>query len=319
MFAASVLLQATVDLMREVGDRPVDTLAFAAELTMFTNIVGLVTRCQHLARMAKVGRPGSLDDALEIVLHPATFVFRMRVVRLYLVEALAAYLGGEAGANVELRRVVSNALDEVNHSFEGVFGDIEKALTETTRFALTARATHEDWRMLEAFRQELTTDQAWFLRAKAERFCALAESLAADGKLLRALRQAVTDPAVPVTPDLAGDLVYVVPWVKGPGEMDCPFGLDTRHGHVVFVFLGKDELYNKFFEASADRLKEGFELVTITIVVPRELLATELRKRMPAIPFGISVQGTPGFERLMQELAQGMIWPEAEPPRETGA
>ncbi|OSI24370.1 hypothetical protein [Bradyrhizobium canariense] len=115
-----------------------------------------------------------------------------------------------------------------------------------------------------------------------------------DGKLLRALRDIVTDPSQPLRPDPTGDLIYLVPYVHGHGDWSRPFGLDTKHGHIVFVFKVEGQLFDPFFDISAKDLKSGFELKRAAIAVPRgKQLGPLIASTMPSnVSFRIAVEGT---------------------------
>src|SRR2546426_8201890 len=105
----------------------------------------------------------------------------------------------------------------------------------------------------------------------------MANAIEADGKLLQALKGIVDDPSKPLRPDPRGDLAYFVPWVEGPSGFSRPFGLDTKYGHLVFVFHAQDELYEAFFKPSAENLKPGLTLKKAILPVARaERLAPEL-------------------------------------------
>src|SRR5262249_52132118 len=119
----------------------------------------------------------------------------------------------------------------------------------------------------------------------------------------------------PVQADPTGDLVYIVPWVEGPNGFDRPFGLDTKYGHLIFVFVKQGERYIAFFNPSAEMLKSGFTLRTAAVCVPREeRLGPELAAHMPTGQrFQFVVEGTKIFEQYMKELADDTIWEDDGP------
>jgi hypothetical protein len=145
---------------------------------------------------------------------------------------------------------------------------------------------------------------------EAKQFCKLAGTLEVNSKLLKALNGLVDSPSHPLRPDPIGDLMYFVPWVEGPNGINRPFGLDTKHGHLVFVFQDQGELYTIFFEESVEELKSGFTLKHSAIPVPRkERLGPELASHMPeGKSFEVVVEGTELFDQYMKELANGTIW-----------
>ncbi len=145
---------------------------------------------------------------------------------------------------------------------------------------------------------------------EAQRFCKLADTLEVDSKLLKALKGVIDRPSQPIGPHPTGDLIYLVPWVEGPNGFSRPFGLDTKYGHLVFVFHSQDELYNVFFRQSTEVLKSDFTLKQYAILVPRkERLSPELAAHMPnGQVFGVVVEGTEAFKQYMEELANDTIW-----------
>ncbi len=105
------------------------------------------------------------------------------------------------------------------------------------------------------------------------------------------------------------DIVYFVPWVKGPGQVNRPFGLNTKYDHLVFVFQERGELYDAFFNSSVQALAEGHLETAAVVVQSREQLVQELAKWMPSDKrFGIVFEGTKEFSQFMGELANDTIW-----------
>lgn len=98
--------------------------------------------------------------------------------------------------------------------------------------------------------------------------------------------------------------------MEGPNGFSCPFGLDTEHGHIVFVFHAQGEPYDAFFKPSVEMLKPGFTLKKAAVAVPRtERLGRELAAHMPGgKPFQIVVEGTEAFAQYMKELVDDTIW-----------
>src|SRR5215467_8088352 len=139
------------------------------------------------------------------------------------------------------------------------------------------------------------------LKMEGKAFCEQAESLGTMSEKMQDLRLAVGLKEI--------ELVYTVPWVKGPGQIDGPFGLNTKYGHLVFVFQRQGELYKAFFNSSTQALADGHVLETAAVKVrSREQLMQELTKKMPSGPFSVVLEGTSEFRQIMQELAQDTIW-----------
>ena len=187
---------------------------------------------------------------------------------------------------------------------------VDSGLARAMEFSLFPERRENDWTLIEAFRKELLDTAAPRGSMEAQRFCAMADGLGAKGKLLLALKGVVADPSRRLSPDPTGDLVYIVPWVNGPNGFNRPFGLDTKYGHLVFVFHQKGQLYDLFFKSSAETLKPGFTLKNAAVLVPRkERLGPELVANMPSTQsFQIIIEGTDEFTRYLKELADDTIW-----------
>jgi hypothetical protein len=69
----------------------------------------------------------------------------------------------------------------------------------------------------------------------------------------------------------------------------------------------------KFFNSSAESLASDYVLETVALVVrSRKQLGEELAKRMLSnARFGIVLEGTEGFRRMMEELGNDTIWSNA--------
>lgn len=106
------------------------------------------------------------------------------------------------------------------------------------------------------------------------------------------------------------DTTYVLPWVEGPEGFNAPFGLDTRYGHLVPVFLPHSQSFPDFFNYAAGMLKSGFELKQVAVVArSKDDLNVELAANMPqGMRFAVILEGTPQFEQFIQELEDGTIW-----------
>lgn len=306
MFAASLLLRTTLDIMKEGGGEPFAIVRYLHEMVVFLNVLALIDRCRRVAHLAS-STVADREAQIEAALHPVAVTVRGSMLRKYLAMAVAAYITGEEPTGESIERA-QRALDEVNEHYAERIVAVEKGTAQAMEFALFPERRDNDWALLEAFRKELPGSTPASLEAR--RFCGLAEALGVEGKLLRALQGIVADPSLPLRPDPRGDLMFFVPWVAGPDGFSRPFGLDTKHGHLVFVFLSQDELYDAFFQPSAESLKPGFTLQRALVPVPRrERLGPELAARMPeGQPFQIVIEGTESFERFLRELGDDTIW-----------
>jgi hypothetical protein len=311
IFAASTLFQTTSDIMSEINkadssQKRFEVVQFIGEMVVFLNIIAIIERCRRVALLASMTEPGR-DEALENLLHPVSVVVRALMQRQYLEIAVARYAFGDDPAPEDNQRI-SNLFNDINEHYRETINKVEAGTARAMEFSLFPDRRENEWKMLEAFRSEIPKSTPALLEAK--RFCELADSLGVDGKLLQALKDILADPSKHLNPDPRGDLIYFIPWVEGPDGFNRPFGLNTKHGHLVFVFLQQGELYESFFGSSAETLLLGFTLKRAILPVPRkERLGPELAARMPGGQhFRIIVEGTEEFSQYMKELADDTIW-----------
>jgi hypothetical protein len=310
MFAASVLLQSTMDIMQELDEEPFDVVDFLQEMVIFLNIIALFDRCRRVALIASTTTPNEAA-AFDLGFHPVSIGVRMLMQRFYSDSAITQYLYGP-NPTTEQVQAIQSLSNNIAQQFSETITFVERGLARAMEFSLFAGRRPNDWVLLEAYRLELVTNPvaSALARAEAQRFCEMADGLGVESKLLRTLKGIVEDPSMPLVPDPSGDLFYVVPWVSGTSGTSRPFGLDTKYGHVIFAFHEQGELYQAFFDASAEGLKPEFRLETTAVLVPRkEQLGPELAANMPdGKTFQVVVEGSDQFVRYMEELANDTIW-----------
>ena len=144
-----------------------------------------------------------------------------------------------------------------------------------------------------------------------ERFCTLAASIGRTSPIFEAMLASARNPSADVELKLAGTS-YFCPWVDGPGEFSVPFGLQTRHGYLVFVFVTDGALYKQFRDISAEVLVEGYTMTSTVILAnsERQLLETIALRLPPGKKPRVVVEGTNEFDNYMNELREDTIWPE---------
>lgn len=305
VFAASILFKTTHDIMRiDTGEFRVAN--YASEMFLALNILALIDRCRRVARLASKTVPPR-EAAIETALHPVSVYVRALMLRFYLEKSITTYLFDET-ATSEQEDAISKMLDEVNKAYAESIDLIEKGVARAMEFALFPERRDNEWVLLETFRIESSSNSLGL--SEATRFCQLADAVGAEGKFLSTLKRVLADPKQPVIPDPTGDITYFIPWVEGPNGWNRPFGLDTKHGHLVFVFHDQGTIYEAFFGPSAESLKPGYSLKRAVLPVSREeRLGPELATHMPEGPFLIVVEGTEEFEKYLRELADDTIWP----------
>ena len=311
IFAASVLFKTTSEIMLEINpndsnQKRFEILRFVGEMIVFLNIIAVIERCRQVASIASATSVDR-DVVFESLLHPVSVHVRALMLRQYLDTAVTNYLFG-AKPTLEQYEQVAKLINDINHHYADTINLVDSGIARAMKFSLFPDRRQNDWALLEDFRKALPKSDLGLQEAR--RFCERADALAADSKLLRVLKGIVADPTQPLRPDSIGDLVYFVPWVEGPNGFDCPFSLDTKHGHLVFVFHSQGELYDAFYEPSAQMLRPGFTLKKAAIAVSRkERLGPELATHMPeGQPFQIVIEGTSEFTEFMKELSDDSIW-----------
>lgn len=312
MFAASVLLRTTIDIMHEIHQIDSNQERFRvemyiSEMIIFLNIIAVLDRCRRVALIASA-TTADQEAAFESVLHPVSVMVRGLIQRQYLDSAITTYLFDTDAPTPDQVQSVQKLINEINDHFRETINFVDSGIARAMEFSLFPERRENDWALLETFRKELPNSTLGLMEAR--RFCELADVLEVDGKLLRALKGIVKDPNQPLRPDPKGDIGYLVPWVEGPNGFHRPFGLNTKHGHLVFVFHIQSALHDAFFTPSAESLMPGFTLKKAIVAVPREeRLGPELAANMPGgQPFQIIVEGTEEFAQYMKELGDDTIW-----------
>ena len=104
-------------------------------------------------------------------------------------------------------------------------------------------------------------------------------------------------------------------------DFSRPFGLDTRYGYVVFIFIRDGELFKSYRNISAESLADGYEMQsTVLIAETEQQLRYAVALRLPLDQqFRIVIEGTEDFDKYMKELIEGTIWPEQGPTDTAGS
>jgi hypothetical protein len=307
MFACGVLLKTTVGITTEINQEKFDIMNFIHEAIIFHNMLGLIDRCGKIAAIASATTRD--DEAnMEYLFTTLALYVRSLMQRKYLDFAVAGFLHGRH-PTTEQYKTIEQAINEVTQSYAEAIKRITTGFNKAMEFALVPERRDGDWVLLDKYRADLLESKRVGV-LEAERFCGMAAAMRKESKLLKALQAIIANPAEKIQPDISGDLVYCLPWVEGPGTYNRPFGLDTKHGHLVFVFLDQGGLYQSFTRISAEVLAPGYRLTDAVLPVPRkERLGPEHAARMPdGKAFQVVVEGTDLFEQYMKELSADSIW-----------
>jgi hypothetical protein len=112
--------------------------------------------------------------------------------------------------------------------------------------------------------------------------------------------------------------VFSTLWVALPEGTRIPFALPTMYGNLIFAFAEQDDLYAYFRDESAATLTKKARLEEVAILANHAWQVAIIFTQ--ATPAGaqrhthVLVEGSPLFDRMMRELADGTIWPSSEAP-----
>jgi hypothetical protein len=311
VFATSVLFESTVEILEGTGSFQI--LGFISEMVLALNIVAIFDRCRRVAQQAVTATPRR-EHLLDTLLHPVSVAVRMKWVRWYLEMASARYLFGDTPSEEEHHQLssdIDSVIDHLRPAIEGAEQGMAAALT----VALDRERRGSFLSVLQQWRSMVNQPGSFAIEGIAiERFCALAASLGKDSPVFTMMLETVQNRSAPLGAPVEGEhaSVYFCPWVDGPNEFSRPFGLNTRYGHMVFVFVSDGELFKRFCEVSAGALAEGYTLksAVVAATTTRQLVeAITLRVRI-GTQLRVVVEGTDEFERHMTELSNDTIWPE---------
>jgi hypothetical protein len=326
LFATSLLFETTVRITRMIdegsneddpdlsavasakAEHRFSVVAFMSEMALSLNIIAMLERCRRTARHACEPVP-TREHALETLLHPVSVGARLTFVRWYLDVAASQYVFGDHPTQQQ-RDQVSQALDAVMDNLRPAIEAAEKGLAAAMTVSLDRERRGSFLDVLEQWRGLHQTAQLDAVEAMAvERFCALAASLGKSSPVFDVMLDAVTHPSTPPQMHVTGN-AYSCPWVVGPDGFSRPFGLDTRHGHLIFIFTHGSAIYEPFCESSATLLKEGYSIASTALIAntERELREAIARHVRPGKEFRLVIEGTEDFATLIQELAADTIW-----------
>jgi len=292
LFGCEVLLQSTMDILRELSADVVDPVAFAVEHVIFLNIMMLIERCRMISEMASPRSTAAAPDAvIRLAVHHVAIQFRGRVAQWYLQAALAN-LYPKLG-ETRLAEAISEAQSRLSHRASMIQQGYRAAL----RYALGAKAKAGDHPLLDSFRTDMAAPIASATRNETRAFCQTARAMGVKGSLLDVLEGILERPDRPFSLPLSGAHRFIVAWVNGPDGFSEPYTLLTPHGPVAPAFLPQNPLFADLCEALRASLYEGYELKRVVFVVPRpEALGEVMLEHCSAdAGFGLVWEGQPGF------------------------
>ena len=318
VFATSCLLAATVEILSleaEQSGTPVrwDEFwpAFISEMILSLVVIGILDRCRRTAIFACTAEPQS-RFSLETVLHPAAIAVRIDAILVYLQFAASGFLFGDKPTAPQ-RDAISKVLDSCIEHINSFLADANLGLNRAVNVCLDRQRRPSVFEEAGRWRDGLISGQFGAHQAVVTDFLEKARGLGKWAPAFEMIQSIAQDPSAEMRMHLSGqESLFICPWVEGPDGFSRPFGLDTRHGHLIFVFASHSELFEKFSAISGEDLADGFSMKSTGILArsPRELRHA-LALRLPVgEPFQAVVEGTPEFEPLLLELSEGTIWPD---------
>lgn len=312
LFAASVLLQTTIDFMRKVDAGEFDPLQAIAEIAIYLNIVAFIARCTSVAELISTGltRPVLKDQ----LVRPAAFYVRAALVRYYLSITFAAYYSGGGEPDAERIARWQRIVDDASNVLEPAIRDMDSSWGRAFRFAL-AGGKPSTSALLEQLRNELSTRRGALTRIEVEQFCALADSRGASSPWLERLRSVLhPKPQASHEGESEADAsLFLVPYIADrDGTAQVAYTMQTRHGQLLLAFVSQEQEFHPFTRFATETLKPEYTIRTMGLIAPDvEEVARLLDEDdlLPSTPTRIVLEGTPFFDQVIQELEDDTIWP----------
>jgi hypothetical protein len=316
IFATSLLFESTLEIMQVAAagqkDAPrFNIVAFISEMVLSLNIVAMLDRCRRTAIHASTAQP-QRQHIVDTILHPIAVSLRLRMVRWYLQVASASYLFGD-NPTPEEHRKVSAAIDEAMKHLQPAIEASERGLARAMNISLDRERRGTFFDVLQEWQRTIGVKAggAAIETIAIERFCELAASMGKTSSIFETMLDAARNPSAPLQAKVDAGTAYFCPWIDGPDDFNRPFGLDTKHGHLIFVFVRDSTRYQQFRNISAEMLASGYSMQSTVVVANTDRqLRDAIALRLPlGYEFRVVVEGSQEFDDYLKELAEDTIWP----------
>jgi hypothetical protein len=285
---------------------------FVSEMLLSLVIVGLLERCRRIAEFACTAEP-ERQFALEMLSHPAAISARIDAARDHLRSTIPVFLYGR-----EATKEQSDAIaEEIESCTEGIDEMVKVAnvsLGRATRVCLDREHRLNLWEDARRWQEGLAAGKFAGRETVVLDFLERSRAMGKWAPDFTMIQDITADPSAKTAMKFNGDeLVFQCLWVKGPDGFSRPFGLDTRHGHLIFVFAATSKRFDILLPLWTEDLIEGLEMKSAAIIARNEReIRSALALHLPVgFPFQAAVEGTPEFEGFMDELGEGTIWKES--------
>ncbi|MCB0643144.1 MAG: hypothetical protein KDC44_15955, partial [Phaeodactylibacter sp.] len=188
IFAFSVLLDATVDIMKQLNKQAFNMLQFIQEVLMAHQVVGLVEQCQALATLSQYETLKE-QERLESILHPAAIRARALIQREYMRFRITQYLYGEK-PSVEEQAAVDKAIQKAADYFDPRVHALLVGVHTAREFLLYPNNRPAAKVVLDQLKTQLN-EKGNTDRETLVAFSARADAMGKDSSFLRELRALV--------------------------------------------------------------------------------------------------------------------------------
>lgn len=300
-FAADIIWCATKAILDLEGRQDsFDPLAFALVIMDMFDVFVVMSTCKLAADHASRLGFNILDEVSINLAHQV----RLNAVARHVAELLALHEVPAAGSPLDAggwHRVLAQLYSERRERRSQVEAGMERAL----------RTVLHPWEhepgcgsaLVSQLRDGLAITERMLLR----QFLDLSRALSLDHPDLRKL-----DALIKMPGDGPGKHSYQVALVFFLGNFYFPLGVDSQYGYLIFAFVSHNGHYAKYRQLAGGALPPGTTLQDAAIkcdweyeltVICTKLLPDDMRLKARVV-----VEGTPLFDRLMNELIIGTIW-----------
>ena len=185
IFANSVLMSNTVDIMKQVGKQEFNMLQFIQEAIMAHQVVAFVEECQGLAAYSKIKTP-SETQKMESILHPAVVKTRYLILKDFLLFNVTQFLYGKEHKPEE-KTAVDTAIQKAMQHFSPRFNAAIAGINTAREFVIHPSVRPDSKQVIEQLKQQLTPENEVDRQAISS-FCKTAEGLGKDSPLNKELK-----------------------------------------------------------------------------------------------------------------------------------
>ena len=294
-FAIYALWRATVTVMKQDGRGAGFSLGnLAISVYEIYNVLIMLNNCALTARQA-----ASLADLRDEPWVNVSYRVRLKYVMQYLATLLA---GGEEADSVS---EWYSRLADITAQYADSLDVIESGQSRAMRQILYPAERDEDL----AIRFEASAP-APFIGLRE--FIAAADALGVAHPDVEYLRRRLEG----ASKEEHG-YAFTTLWLALPDKTRIPFALPTKHGNLIFVFATQDDRYTYFRDESMAILTGQARLEEVAILANHSwqvaIICTQAAPASTQRQTHVLIEGSPLFDRMMRELADGTIWPGPDP------